>query len=274
MLKSAFSQIVLLIVFILLSGCGGTPDVQVNELSRNTVSYDETIHINNCGGKADSEQTASHSFATTIEGGAGLSAGYKLIVEGNVSAKYGQYSNVSKSQKLTAPPETNMEFVLRWSDEVHAGNVTINGSDGNFEVRIPIEVEQLSSKDLGGCGSSQALSGIQNAIPTPLAANLPLPIQTFSYGVLGQGQQQTTLTSPGVCALYFYPFGGKEKTFVFKSENQVWVQNYNGTLSCWQTIPSLADVGINHPFSTYDEVLQANVVFSSQITYIDPHALK
>ena len=113
MLKSAFSQIVLLIVFILLSGCGGTPDVQVNELSRNTVSYDETIHINNCGGKADSEQTASHSFATTIEGGAGLSAGYKLIVEGNVSAKYGQYSNVSKSQKLTAPPETNMEFVLQ-----------------------------------------------------------------------------------------------------------------------------------------------------------------
>ncbi|MDP1624526.1 MAG: hypothetical protein Q8L64_02035 [bacterium] len=110
---------------------------------------------------------------------------------------------------------------------------------------------------------------------TPQAAIPPtLPVQNYSYGVIGQGQQQTTLTSPGVCALYFYPFGGKEKTFVFKSESQVWVQNYNGTLSCWQTTPSLADVGTNHPFASSDEVQQAGVVFSGQISYIDPSTLK
>jgi hypothetical protein len=122
----------------------------------------------------------------------------------------------------------------------------------------------------------------ETPIPTLLAPSITLPteipptlpVQTYSYGVIGQGQQQTTLTSPGICALYFYPFGGKEKTFVFKSENQVWVQNYNGTLSCWQTTPSLADVGTNHPFASYDEIQQAGVVFSGQIAYIDPSTLK
>ena len=92
--------------------------------------------------------------------------------------------------------------------------------------------------------------------------------------MLGQGQQQTTLTSPGVCALYFYPFGGTEKTFVFSSEKQLWVQNYNGTLSCWKNMPSLADVGTNHPFADYNEVQRAGVAFSEQIIYVDPNTLK
>jgi len=148
-------QILLLVAFIFLSGCGGSPSVQVNELSSDTVSYDEIIHINNCGGKADSEQTASHSFATTIEGGVELSATYQSIVEGGVSAKYSQYRNVSKSQRLIAPPATNMEFTLRWSEDVHAGNVSVNGATGNYKVHVPVAVEQVSSQDLG-CGSSNS----------------------------------------------------------------------------------------------------------------------
>jgi hypothetical protein len=164
--KFAIAQRVFLIVFILLSGCGGSPNVQVNELSSNTVSYDEPIHINNCGGKADSEQTASHSFATTFEGGAEFSAGYQSIVEGGVSAKYSQYRNISKSQRLIAPPATNMEFILRWSEDVHAGNVTVNGTTGNYEVRVPVAVEQVSSQDLG-CDSAQ--NPDSNSAPTPTA---------------------------------------------------------------------------------------------------------
>jgi len=155
-------RIFLLIVLILLSGCGSSPTVQVNELGNNTVSYDETIHINNCGGKADSEQTASRSFATSIEGGAEISAGYQSIIEGSVSAKYSQYRNVTKSQKLTAPPATNMEFILRWSEDVHSGNVTVNGSTGNYEVRVPVSVEQVSSQDLG-CG------GVVQVQPSPVS---------------------------------------------------------------------------------------------------------
>ena len=148
-------RVFLLILLILLSGCGSS---QVNELSNNTVSYNETIHINNCGGKADSEQTVSHSFATTIEGKAEISAQYKSIIEGSISAKYSQYRNVTKSQKLTAPPATNMEFVLRWSEDVHSGNVTVNGTTGIYEVRVPVAVEQVSSQDLGCDGSLLVLN--------------------------------------------------------------------------------------------------------------------
>jgi hypothetical protein len=162
MQDSTIFQRAFLIVFILLSGCGSPPDVQVNELSSNTASYDETIHINNCGSKADSEQAVSHSFATNIDGGVQL--GIRQIVEGSISAKYSQYQNISKSQKLIAPPGTNMEFVLRWSEEVHAGNVTVNGSTRNYEVRVPVAVEQVSSRDLGGCGNVSAPT-----IPVPLS---------------------------------------------------------------------------------------------------------
>jgi hypothetical protein len=152
---------VLLITLILLSGCGSNPSVQVNEISRDTISYDETIHLNNCGGKADSEQTASRSFATTIEGGAEISAGYQSIVEGSISAKYSQYRNISKSQKLTAPPDTNMEFVLRWSEDLHSGNVTVNGKTGSYVVKVPVSVEQISTQDLG-CNTT-----VQNPSPIP-----------------------------------------------------------------------------------------------------------
>jgi hypothetical protein len=100
-----------------------------------------------------------------------------------------------------------------------------------------------------------------------------LAITPCKYGVLGQGQAITTLTCPGVCGLFFYPFGGQEKTFVFGAEGSVWVQNYNGTLACWQTTPSRADVS-GHPFANLDEVQKAGVVFSGKITPVDPSTLR
>ena len=141
------------LVLLLLSGCTSSPDVQLVELSKNTVVYDEIVRINNCGGKGDSEQTKSRDFATHVEFGAGASAGYRSIVQGSLSAKYSEYRNTSVSQRLVAPPGTNMEFVLRWSDDVRAGNVQVNGKSGTYEVRIPVSVEQVSSRDLG-CGVS------------------------------------------------------------------------------------------------------------------------
>lgn len=151
--KMTSVQIISILLLILASGCGGNnPSVLVNELSSNIVSYDEIVRINNCGGKADSEQIQSRSFATTFEGGAEIGAGYQGIVEGSISAKYSQYRNTTKSQRLIAPPGTNMEFVLRWSEEIRAGNVTVNGSTGDYTVRVPISVEQISSQDLNHCG--------------------------------------------------------------------------------------------------------------------------
>jgi len=195
---SFFKSLFLLVVLISLSGCGSSPNVVISEISRDTIAYDETIHINNCGGKADSEQTASHSFATTIEGGAEISAGYQSVVEGSLSAKYSEYRNVSKSQKLTAPPNTNMEFVLRWSEDTHAGNITINGETGTYVVKIPVAVEQISTQDLG-CDGTQSQEPINNptAIPLPtesannnqnsssssFVASMPLVIDGVSYSV-------------------------------------------------------------------------------------------
>lgn len=157
---------------MLLSGCSGNPEVQVNETSNKTSSYDETVHINNCGGKADSEQTKSHSFSTSVEGG--IDVGVQQVVEGVISAKYGQYRNVSVSQRLVAPAGTNMEFVLRWSEEVRAGNVTVNGSTGTYKTNIPITVEQVSSRD-SGCDITQNQEpnsdSISPPIETPVSSN-------------------------------------------------------------------------------------------------------
>lgn len=167
------------LVLLLLSGCASNPDVQVVELSKNTVVYDEIVRINNCGGKGDSEQTKSRDFATTVEFGAGVSAGYQSIVQGSLSAKYSEYRNTSGSQRLVAPPGTNMEFVLRWSDDVRAGNVQVNGKSGTYEVRIPVSVEQVSSRDLG-CGTMQ-----QNTQPTPIYQ--PIPTQRTAAPPLNCG---------------------------------------------------------------------------------------
>jgi hypothetical protein len=169
---SVTHRIFLAVFILLLTGCGGSgkPDVQVNELSNNTTSYDETVHINNCGGKADSEQTKSHSFSTSIEGG--IDVGIQQVVEGVISAKYSQFRNVSVSQRLVAPAGTNMEFVLRWSEEVRAGNVTVNGSTGTYKANIPVAVEQVSSQDLGNCGTTQnQLPSNSPTIPQPSGNN-------------------------------------------------------------------------------------------------------
>lgn len=96
---------------------------------------------------------------------------------------------------------------------------------------------------------------------------------TVKYGVVGQGERQTTLAPPGVCALYFYVFLGQEKTFFFRSDSSFSVNDYNGTLACWPTLPNLKDVGMDHPFATIDEVLRAKVTFSENIVEIDPRTL-
>lgn len=210
MKKSAFAQRFFVIMFLLLSGCGSSPNVQLLELSNNPVSYDETIHINNCGGKADSEQIASRSFATNIEGGAEFSAGYQSIVEGGISAKYSQYRNITKSQRLIAPPGTNMEFVLRWSEEVHAGNVTVDGATGTYEVRVPIGVEQVSSQDLGGCNggniqiSPTSSSGGTVILPSPTSQ----PLSPVTQGDNPFREHKTTsIVGTGVLAQGTYSDG-------------------------------------------------------------------
>jgi len=152
---------IILIAILILSGC--TPKPLVTELNNNTTTYDETISINNCGNKAESTQTASRSFSTKVSGTGSIKAGYKIIFEGSVSSTYEQYKNITKTQSLTAAPETNMEFILRWSDDVHTGNVIVDGESANYTVNIPISVAQISSRDLG-CDTNVSMPTSQAGI--------------------------------------------------------------------------------------------------------------
>lgn len=167
--------VVLAFCLLALWSCGRPLDVALSETGVQTVSHDETIHMNNCGGKADSEQTAMRSFSTSLDGtlsisgeGKGTIKGIPVEVEGSLSAKYGQYRATVKTIKLIAPAGTNMEFKLKWLEEEHAGNVIYEKQSGTYSVRIPISVDQVSSQDLG-CGGQEA-----QAEPslTPIANNI------------------------------------------------------------------------------------------------------
>ena len=175
--------ITFMIALVLLSSCSDSPtsqpavneltqDVQVTETSNKFITFDETIHINNCGGKAESKQIAQRSFSTNIEGAAQLKVGYEII-EGSVTAKYGQYRNVSKSHELAAPAGTNMEFVLRWTEQTWIGSITANGSSGTYNVHVPVSVEQVSGQDLG-CGGAVPVVPDNPPTDTP---SVPPPAQ-------------------------------------------------------------------------------------------------
>jgi len=145
------TSLLALIGFVLFSGC--TPTPQITETKSQTVPSTETIRLNNCGGKGDSEQITERSFAVNIEGGIEIQAGVEYL-RGSVSGKYDQYRNYSKSLKVIAPPGTNMEFEIKWTALEWTGTLTANGQSGTYNVRAPIEVEQVSSRDKGNCDTT------------------------------------------------------------------------------------------------------------------------
>lgn len=143
---------------LMITGCRGTKPL-VTELKNETVTYEENIRINNCGNKAESVQTATRSFSTKIEGTGSIKADFQ-VVEGGVEATYGEYKEIIKSQTLTAAPNTNMEFVLRWAEDIRSGEVTVEGKSTNYSVHIPVSVEQLSSEDFGCSGDMISMSSL------------------------------------------------------------------------------------------------------------------
>lgn len=156
------TSLITLAGLILFSGCTPTspsdltqpnPNVQINEAQSQTVTSIEIIHINNCGGKGNSEQITERSFSVNIEGGLEVQGGVEYL-QGTVSGKYGQYRNYSKSLKVIAPPGTNMEFEIKWTELEWTGTLTASGQSGKYNVHAPIEVEQISSQDKGSCNNS------------------------------------------------------------------------------------------------------------------------
>ncbi len=170
------SVIVFISLCILLAACSSPQsqqpqqsgsDVQVTETQSRTITSVEIIPINNCGGKSESKQIATRSFSVNVEGAIGASIGYGIL-QGSVAAKYGQYRSASKTQEFSAPPGTNMEITLKWTEQEWTGILLSSGHSGTYNARAPISLEQVSSRDLG-CGAvSQP--------PTPVIV-APLPTQ-------------------------------------------------------------------------------------------------
>ena len=149
--------------------------------------YTETVRLNNCGGKGDSEQVASRSLSVYIEGTIGAKVGYEVI-EGSIAAKYGQSRDTTKSMKLVAPPGTNMEFILRWTERTWLGNIISGNESGTYRMQVPVAVEQVSSHDLGCGGNMQSSANTTNSTPPVqndgiFQATMPLKIDDVAFAV-------------------------------------------------------------------------------------------
>jgi hypothetical protein len=162
-MKDNFILIVLLIILCNTSCSPQSETAQIIETDNKVITFNETIHINNCGGKGDSEQIAERSFATNVEGNIQLKGGanFGMEAEAAISAKYGQYRGYSKSQKLIAPPHTNMQFELMWTEQTIWGTIISGEQSQTYAIHAPILVEQLSSADLG----------CEDVVPMPVSPN-------------------------------------------------------------------------------------------------------
>jgi hypothetical protein len=145
----------MLIAVLFLNSCT-SPDIQLLEVDSKTVSSTETIHMNNCGGMDSSEQTAQQNFATGLELDQQNQVDYTTI-ENMIAGKYGLYKDTVKSLLLKTPPGTNMEFSLKWSEDVYTGNISAGETIGAYVVHVPLSVELVSSRDLG-CISIEPIS--------------------------------------------------------------------------------------------------------------------
>lgn len=162
MKKYIFTAIVL--ISVVLAGCdtnGGTVELTVNETSTEiTEVTKETIRMNNCGGAGEVKQVAERSKSVNIEYAGSLGVD-KVVVNGEVSAKYGEINATAKKMELVAPAGTNMEFLIEWTEKTWIGIVTAQGKNGqaDYKVSVPISVELISSQNLGCVSTS-------NSVPT------------------------------------------------------------------------------------------------------------
>lgn len=156
-----------IIFVVLLNACGGNAQVDEKAVSNSTVA--EEIYINNCGNPASAKQVSQHSQSVAIQGGVGLGFDIKELAKGSVEAKYTSTNGVVKSQEVTAAPDTNMKFVLLWTEQVSEGTVTVSGYSGQatYRVSIPISVQQTSAVDMG-CLATPSISSSTVATPIPV----------------------------------------------------------------------------------------------------------
>jgi hypothetical protein len=198
--------VVALIFSIFVAACSPTMSppssadsqaINVNEIASSTNTDAEEIYLNNCGNSANSQQTSTRSQTISLEGGADLGVSAE-VVKASVEAKYVSTSNVTKSQTVTAAPNTNMKFVLLWTEQVNGGTITATSHSGQetYKVSVPISVEQSSAEDLGcpkiGSQSAQPVPQEATQVPTvvlPQASPTnPVSLDTPPGSILNVGE--------------------------------------------------------------------------------------
>ncbi len=126
-------------ITLLLTTCGSgsthSPDIHLEEDGSELQFTEEVIRLTNCGNPASTEQTKTRFFSVTADRVTGLQLDC-YVVEGNIQARYQQYASITTSQKLIAAPNTDMDFVLRWSEEVHQGTFAVGDKTGFYSVNI------------------------------------------------------------------------------------------------------------------------------------------
>lgn len=191
---------IFVITSFLISSCdtnGGTVDLTVNETSAEiTETTTETIHMNNCGSTGEVKQTAEKSKSVNVEYAGSLGVD-KVVINGEVSAKYGEVNANAKKIELVVPAGTDMMFNLVWTEKTWVGVVTAQGKDGlaNYKVSVPISVELVSSQNLG-CPLTQIPSvgtTIQStSTVAPIACSDIQPVQSRVF--TGQQKKEFTVT--------------------------------------------------------------------------------
>jgi hypothetical protein len=143
-----------------------------------------------------------------------------------VSGKYGAEQGKTQSQLLKAPPGTDMEFILKWSEEVHTGKISAGSNIGKYSVHIPLTVELVSSRDLG-CDTGDD-SHIKETLTVPFKDGASgISTENYYSGsvtilVQGTGQAGNTALSDA-----FYVFTDNDGQSV---EPQHFTDFYNFTL--------------------------------------------
>jgi hypothetical protein len=184
-----------LILALCASGCsiGGSPptlsssappSLQVIEGgSAGTETVTEIIHMNNCGGKGDAKQVAQRGLSVVLEGEGSLGVDVE-VVRASVNGRYGETRSSSKTTELVAPPGTDMEFELSWTEQQWLGRITsqVGTSEAQYRARVPIAVELKSSRDIGTCTGgavAQPVGDAQTGAPPSEPAVQPTDAPTL-----------------------------------------------------------------------------------------------
>jgi hypothetical protein len=193
--------ILLIGISFLLGSCGSVSSskssdssqpIQIEENTQETNTVEETVRMNNCGGKADATQDAERALGVSLEGEAELGVDTDVL-QASVKARYEQGRMTRKSLTLVAPPGTRMEFDVIWTEKTWIGTIIKPGVSGQakYKAHLPIAVELIGSRDMG-CGEigeavtpvllstqvpESSHTTIMPATSLPATVNLPINIE-------------------------------------------------------------------------------------------------